>query len=449
MNLCYGCFKKYQEELDMCPHCGYEDGEGPEEALHLQPGRMLKETYIVGKVLGYGGFGVTYLGWNTVLEQKIAIKEYLPNEFSTRIPGQTEVTIFNGDKFEQFHDGVEKFVEEANRLAQFRSTEGIVRIFETFKENNTAYIVMEYLDGETLTKHLEKTGLIPAEEATRLIMPIIQSLQVVHQQGIVHRDIAPDNIIITKSGEVKLIDFGASRYATTSRSRSLTVVIKPGYSPEEQYRSRGDQGSWTDVYAVGATMYRMITGKTPPDAMERRAFFEGKKKDILSKPTKHSKQINGNQETAILNAMNVRIEDRTPNMQIFEQELKSETEVKRRYGRIKKIDVLKWPLWTKIAIPATACFMLVLSVLFAIGIIGTKANLKEKINVPEGMSRVPSIVSTDLKKAESRIKEISLNIKIIGKEESDDIPANLILTQDLEAGSIVIINTEIKVKICA
>ena len=444
---CYGCFENHADNLDMCPRCGYE-GEGAEEALHLSPGRTLKDVYLVGKVLGYGGFGVTYLGWNTTLEQRVAIKEYLPNEFATRMPDQTQVTIFNGEKSEQFHDGMERFIEEANRLVQFRESEGIVRIYESFKENNTAYIIMEYLDGQTLTKYLEEKGLLPADEVIRLMSPIIQSLRIVHEHGIIHRDIAPDNIIASNDGQVKLIDFGAARFATTTRSRSLTVIIKPGYSPEEQYRSRGDQGPWTDVYAVGATMYRMITGQTPPDAMERRAFFEGKKKDILMPLTKYTKKINENQETAILNAMNVRIEDRTPDMGIFEQELTSEDEVKRRFGKIRKIDLLKWPLWTKIAVPAAACLVTVLSVLFMTGFIGFSANLQEDSSVPDGMAKVPSIVNNDIERAHERING-QLSLQIIGKEESNDIPANLIMSQDLVAGSIVAINSELKVIISA
>ena len=454
MKQCYGCFERYDEALDMCPICGYEEGDSPEEALHLESGQLIKNKYIIGKVLGYGGFGVTYLAWDTVLEQKVAIKEYLPSEFSTRVPGQTAVTVFNGNKSEQFFDGVDKFVEEANRLAQFRNTDGIVRIFESFTENNTAYIVMEYLAGQTLTQYLETTGKLSADEAVSLMTPIIQSLQIVHKQDIIHRDIAPDNIMVTKDGQVKLIDFGAARYATTSYSRSLTVVIKPGYSPEEQYRSRGDQGSWTDVYAVGATMYRMITGQTPPDAMERRAFFEGKKKDVLVSPAKYSDQISENQETAILNAMNVRIEDRTQDMEAFEQELNSQEEVKRKYGKIKKIDVLKWPLWTKIAIPVAACLVLTLATLFITGVIGFSSNLQMDPEPPEGMARVPSIIGKDIDKAETNCKDSDtektlLFLKIAGKEESDDIPADLILSQNLSAGSYATINSELKVIISA
>ena len=448
MKQCYGCFENYDESLGMCPYCGYEEGEEPEEALHLVPGRELKDTYIIGKVLGYGGFGVTYLGWNKVLKQKVAIKEYLPSEFSTRMPGQSHVTVFNGEKAEQFHDGVMKFVEEANRLAQFRNTDGIVRIFESFHENRTAYIVMEYLDGQTLTKHLENTGKLAGDEAVRLMMPIIQSLRTVHEYGIIHRDIAPDNIMVTKSGQVKLIDFGAARYATTSHSRSLTVVIKPGYSPEEQYRSQGDQGPWTDVYAVGATMYRMVTGQAPPDAMERRAFFEGKKKDILNPVSKYSKKIGDNLETAILNAMNVRIEDRTPDMAAFEHELTTQGEVRRRRGTIRKIDMLRWPLWMKVAIPAAACAVIALTYLFLTGAIGFSVSLKERSSVPEGMARVPSVVSNDLEKAEEKTRNKFI-MQITGKEESDSIPENLVLSQSIEAGSVVRINSLLEIVISA
>ena len=446
--LCYGCFEKHDETLPICPHCGYMDVNGPEEALHLEPGCLLRDTYIVGKVLGYGGFGVTYLGWNTVLEQKVAIKEYLPSEFSTRMPGHTLVTVFNGEKSDQFHDGAEKFVDEANQLAQFRNTDGIIHIYESFYENNTAYIIMEYLNGQTLTKYLEKSGLLPADEAVRLLTPIIQSLQVIHKNNIIHRDIAPDNIMVTDDGQVKLIDFGAARYATTSRSRSLTVVIKPGYSPEEQYRSRGDQGPWTDVYAVSATLYKMITGHTPPDAMERRAFFESRKKDILVPVTKYTKKINNNQEMAIRNAMNVRIEDRTPDMTVFEQELSAQEEVKRRYGNIKKIDKLTWPLWLKIVLPFAACALATVAALFVFGIIGFTAGLKEDSTIPDGMVKVPSVIGSEIEKAEIRIKD-QLVLIIAGKEESDEIPANLILSQDLAAGSIVRRNTELRVIISA
>ena len=284
-----GCMETYREELGICPYCGYADGTPVEEQIHMEPGTVLRDRYVIGKVLGFGGFGVTYIGWDNKLEMKVAVKEYLPSEFSTRMPGQTMVTVFRGEKQEQFREGLKKFVDEAKRLANFKNEEGVVRVYDSFTENETAYIVMEYLEGETLAELLEREGAIPEDRAVEMMMPVMKSLEVIHSAGILHRDIAPDNIFITKDGTTKLIDFGASRYATTSHSRSLSVIIKPGYSPEEQYRSRGDQGPHTDVYALAATLYKMITGKTPPDAMERRAKYENENKDILVEPHKLKK----------------------------------------------------------------------------------------------------------------------------------------------------------------
>ena len=338
---CMGCMEQYEDEFDVCPYCGYLEGTKPEQALHMEPGSILQERFIVGKSIGYGGFGVTYIGWDALLEHKVAIKEYLPSEFSTRMPGVTQVTVFNGDKSEQFRDGLRQFVQEAKKLAKFNNVEGIVKIYDSFEENNTAYIVMEYLEGETLAQRLEREKTIDPDEAIAMLTPVIESLEKVHEQGIIHRDIAPDNLFITKNGGVKVIDFGAARFATTSHSRSLTVIIKPGYSPEEQYRSRKEQGGYTDVYAIGATLYKMITGITPPDALERYAMAESKNKDILEPISKHCKEIDQNQENAILNALNIRIDDRTPTMAALLGELKSDVPVKRVYGRIKKTDTLQ------------------------------------------------------------------------------------------------------------
>ena len=158
MRLCMGCMEEFNEKYDECPYCGYVPGTKPAEAYHIVPGMVLEGKYIIGRSIGYGGFGVTYIGLDQVLNKKVAIKEYLPGEFSTRVPGQTEVTVFSGDKEEQFQKGVDKFVEEAKRLAKFQSMDNIVRIYDAFQENGTAYIVMEYLEGETLKDKLEREG---------------------------------------------------------------------------------------------------------------------------------------------------------------------------------------------------------------------------------------------------------------------------------------------------
>lgn len=432
----------FGDEFEICPHCGYVVGTHAEEAIHIEPGALLYDRYIVGKVLGYGGFGVTYLGWDGKLEQKVAIKEYLPGEFSTRMPGQSQVTIFNGEKSEQFHDGLKKFVQEAKHLAKFQNEQGIVKIFDSFEENDTAYIIMEYLDGETLTEYLRREKTIPEDVAVAMLVPVMESLQVVHEAGLLHRDIAPDNIFLTKSGEVKLIDFGASRYATTSHSRSLTVIIKPGYSPEEQYRSRGDQGPHTDVYAIAATLYKMITGKTPPDAMERRAKYENQNKDILEEPHKINKKISLNRENAILNAMNVRIEDRTPDVAAFIKDLNADPPVKRVYGKIKKIDLYAWPLWVKIFVPSLLSVILIFGAMLLSGVIKF-SNFTEEIVIPDNIVTVPDVEGLYKDEALKLILNGQLLASTDGSVESEYIPAGKIILQTPVGGSYMDINSTV------
>lgn len=448
MTRCLGCMSKSEIKNGVCPLCGYSEEALSESPLHMQPGTVLVGRFLVGKVIGYGGFGVTYIGWDDILQQRVAIKEYLPSEFATRAVGQTHITVFGGNKAQQFADGMSKFIEEAKRLAQFQSEDGIVRVYDSFEANNTAYIIMEYLDGETLTAYLGREGKISIDKAIELLTPVIRSLEAVHKAGIIHRDIAPDNIIITKDGQVKLIDFGAARYATTSHSRSLTVVIKPGYSPEEQYRSRGDQGPHTDIYALSAVLYRMVTGETPPDALERRAYFENKKKDILVPPAKNCK-IDKSKENAILNALNVRIEDRTSSAETFLAQLTSETPVKRVIGKIKAIDLMKWPLWAKIVIPACGMIVAVLFALLLTGKIGLADNLITTLTLGENMTRVPSVINYSVGVAQEKLDGQELVPIIGGRETSETIPANMVLRQSVTAGEVIEKNSSVELFISA
>ncbi len=383
---CMGCMECYDESFKVCPHCGYVQGTPAKEAYHLTPGSYLQGKYQVGRVLGYGGFGVTYIGYDNLLRQKVAIKEYLPGEFATRSAGTAAVTIFTGDKEEQFLGGIRKFSDEAQRLAKMDNVPGVVRIYDTFSENNTAYIVMEYLDGENLKQRLEREGKIPVEEAVQIIIPVLEALEGVHSTGMLHRDVSPDNIFLTKKGEVKLLDFGAARYATTTHSRSLSVVVKQGFAPEEQYRSRGNQGPWTDVYACGATLYKMITGVTPEDAMER------KEKDELIPPSKMGIKIDSNTETAIMNAMNILGEDRTQSAAAFKEELLAESKVKRRAGKWKLPDVGRWPKWVKIASATAAAAVVTVLVLALTGVI--KFTSKEEVDVTIGQDQLYMIQTT-------------------------------------------------------
>ena len=445
LNYCYGCFEALSENQRVCPYCGYVLGTEPEEPIHLVPGTILSERYIIGKVIGYGGFGVTYIGWDTQLEQKVAIKEYLPSEFSTRSPGQSYVSIFSGLKKEQFHDGLNRFVDEANKLSKFNKEDGIVRIFDCIAENDTAYIIMEYLQGETLSERLKRDKTIPEKEAIDILMPVMRSLEVVHKEGIIHRDIAPDNIFLCSDGKVKLIDFGAARFATTSHSRSLTVIIKPGYSAEEQYRSRSDQGPYTDVYALAATLYKMITGQSPIDALERRAKIENAKKDILVEPHKLNRKISLYTENAVLNALNIRIEDRTQTVEKFIAKKNKKNPVKRVYGKIKRIDFYRIPVWIKIFVPSILIVFIAFGVLMGVDIIHFGAAFNKVLLLPSGYAFVPDIEGMSKDEAIAELQKYGLNYSTGGNIASDYLDSNVIIYQYPEAGKIMTAGSTIKI----
>ncbi|MBE5924151.1 MAG: PASTA domain-containing protein [Lachnospiraceae bacterium] len=428
MRLCMGCMEEFNEKYDRCPYCDYVPGTPALEAYHIVPGLVLHGKYIVGRSIGYGGFGVTYIGFDQLLNKKVAIKEYLPGEFSTRVPGQTEVSVFSGEKEDQFQKGVTKFVDEAKRLAKFQRLENIVEIYDAFQENGTAYIVMEYLEGETLKSKLKRDGKMSVEEALKMIIPIANALEEVHKAGIVHRDIAPDNIFITKSGEVKLLDFGAARNATVGRSRSLSVIVKMGYAPPEQYQSRGEQGSWTDVYALAATFYRAITGIDPEDSMAREV------KDTIKLPSKVGVNISSGVENALMNALHLSVHDRTQTMGAFVQELRKD-DTKRTKATKKANDNGRWTWPMKLGVGSAAAAIIAVAILLATGVIGNVGVLNG--NGELSYDTVPDLTGVDYDEAVITIEDMGMTMKQAAYSYSDTMAENTILTQSIAQGTRV------------
>lgn len=297
--------------MQPCPHCGYSYGVEPENKQYLTPGTKLNGIYTIGTVIGAGGFGVTYIGWDESLNRKVALKEYFPSSFSTRIPGQTAISAFSGEKQQIFNHGKERFIEEARLLMQFTGEEGIVSVYNVFEANGTVYMVMEYVDGITLKQNIEQFGTIPEKQLLDFIVPLLLSLKYVHNAGFTHRDISPDNIMCKPDGSVKLLDFGAARYSVMEESKSLSVIVKQGFTPIEQYQSHDKQGPWTDLYAVGATMYKALTGITPDESLERLS------KETLKKPSQCGAEVSENTENAIMAALNIRAEHRPQDVDEF------------------------------------------------------------------------------------------------------------------------------------
>lgn len=317
--ICFGCFQE-KELGGYCPHCGFgENEEQPYLALPL--GTLLNVRYMLGKVLGVGGFGITYLGYDLTLDIKVAIKEYMPSSIATRNSDRYNVTL-TGRTEDDYRQGMENFLEEAKILAKLQNTPNIVSVQNYFKENNTAYFVMEYIDGMSLKDYLaDQGGKIPYVQALAILEPIMEALVQVHALNLLHRDISPDNIYITSRGESRLLDFGAARFALGD-GKSVSVILKHGYAPEEQYSSHGNQGPWTDVYAMGATFYRCITGMLPPDSVERIRV------DALKAPSELGIIIPRHIEQAILKALAVKTEDRFPNMGALLRALRGEVPVR-------------------------------------------------------------------------------------------------------------------------
>ena len=233
----------------------------------LAPGYKL-HWYIIRNILGQGGFGITYLAQDTNLDQLVAIKEFLPVEMAVR-DHDASVHPVSGEQGEDYQWGLERFINEAQTLARFRHN-NIVRVMTVFTENNTAYMIMEYEQGQGLHEVLKTKGCLAQDELLRIIMPILDGLEYIHGAGFIHRDIKPPNIFIRADGSPVLLDFGSARQSLGEHTRTLTTMVSPGYAPFEQYVSKSDkQGPWTDIYGLGATMYRAVTGKSPPNAVDR------------------------------------------------------------------------------------------------------------------------------------------------------------------------------------
>lgn len=270
MQRCLGCMREFSSEFGLCPYCGYIVGSKPEKATHLPGGTRLAERYVVGRVLGHGGFGITYVAWDEKMERPVAIKEFFPNALSTRSQGEKVVSCYNEKSSRFFKDGVRKMLDEGKRLSRFQKNENIVDVYDFFEENNTAYIVMKYIEGKDLKKLLEeKGGRLGVEESIKMILPVLNALSVMHGENMIHRDVSPDNIFLCNNGRIYLLDFGSARLAVEDADKSMSVMVKHGYAPKEQYLSRSKQGSWTDIYAVCATLYHLVTGETPTESAER------------------------------------------------------------------------------------------------------------------------------------------------------------------------------------
>lgn len=315
--ICYGCMANIQDHK-ICPFCGYDNTNTKHNNLYIKPSTIIN-GYMFGRVLGHGGFGITYIAKNINNNQIVAIKEYFPQGQIARATNMT-VSVYTGRE-ENYSQGMIRFKYEAELLKKFDKFPGIVDAIDYFEANNTAYFVMEYVEGITLKEYVsQKGGLTTFDNVKAILMPIMDALEEMHRHGIIHRDISPDNIYITKNKRIKLLDFGAARYANNENNQSLSIIIKHGYAPKEQYYTKGNQGPWTDVYALAATAYYAITGETPQSSLERM------QEDTLVYPSRIGADISLEEEKVLMVAMSIKEKDRYQNMRSFQKALKKASE---------------------------------------------------------------------------------------------------------------------------
>lgn len=437
MKLCMGCMNEIEDHLSTCPYCGFNETTLRQESYYLDPGTIIGGKYIVGRVLSYGGHTVSYMGMDAEMNRKVIVKEYLPSDFSTRSEGEKDVTIYSGDGQEQFEQGLTNFLNEANRIQQLQNAKGIAKVYDCLAENETGYVISEYVEGRTLKEILDGGKRYSAEEAADFIRQILAGLADVHRMDIVHCDISPETIMVTDSGEIKLTDFGATRYVTTANSKSLSIILKRGYAPEEQYRSKGVRGPWTDVYALGAVMYLMITGEVPQESVERALS------DDLKEPSKMGIDIPKNIENALMNALNVYQQDRTQSAEAFLQELNS-SEVKRRKVKQQKNKTGKFPIWAKALVAGLVCVVVVGGVYM---IKMTKGGNGSLDNSDEVVMR--DLRNKTMEEAQEVIDELNkengwnLTLSETSHEfNKDPDKEGIIISQDVKAGRVLQENSE-------
>ncbi len=327
---CFQCMQAFDDSFEVCPHCGYVINSLPAVAYHLYPGTMLNGRYVIGTVLGHGGFGITYNAWDTKLNAHIAVKEFFPSGLVNRIPGTSEVIVLSGDKQEHYQKELERFLDEAKNTVQFSAHPNIVNVFRYFEENHTAYFVMEYLNGQSLKEYMKQwNGVLSLDDAMEITYAICDALTEIHQHGILHRDINPGNIFLCNNG-IKLIDFGAARISETEYERTRSIVITPGYAPPEQYQTKSRQGPWTDIYALSATLYRMMTGKRPMESIDRMVD------DQLEMPRVLNPQIPEWLEKIIMNGMALNSDLRYQTAKELKEALEQKAEKELPDVRMKK-----------------------------------------------------------------------------------------------------------------
>jgi serine/threonine protein kinase len=313
-NLCMGCMS-ISKTGSVCPHCGFDNKAQTSDMQVLAHGTILHKKFLIGRVLGKGGFGITYLAWDLILQTAVAIKEYMPFSLVTRDIKRPAVVPHSPEALGTFENGLRKFLQEARTLAQF-SHANVVRVREFFPANNTGYLVMDYYNGLSLQQLLQRNKQkLTEQKALNIILPVLNGLAQVHQKGFLHRDIKPDNIYLVNEEHPILLDFGTASSASGQSTPTLSVVLTPGFAPFEQYLPDCNFAPSIDIYAVAATLYYVVSGVRPAEATTRL------KNDPLTPLAELEPSLSLPFSNAVMRALAVYPEKRPQTVEDFQQQL--------------------------------------------------------------------------------------------------------------------------------
>ena len=420
MKRCFSCFHTYDDDFGVCPFCGQVENNKPVEPIHLAPGTILADRYILGHALGSGGFGIVYKAWDSKLEIIVAVKEFFVSRLVTRAEGLKNLIITKKSQ-EEFEYRKKRFLAEARNMAKFGAHRSIPNVFEFFEENNTAYIVMELLKGVALNDYLHQCGgKLDIDFALMVANEVGTALKSLHEQNIIHRDVAPDNIFICSGKEikVKLMDLGAAKLAD-STDDVVDIILKPGYSPTEQYDNSNNIGPWTDIYALGATLYVMLTGIKPDESTNRKINAE------VVPPNEINPSISVNLSNAVMKAMALEQHMRFRNVNEFLDAINGGRKVislaaERKRRNLKRIFGI-----------AASCLVLCVGIIFGFQIFSNKqseqylkpADISLWFSVEEGSTEEAAMQSIKAD-FESTFEGVTVELKAIPEDEYQETIEN-------------------------
>lgn len=331
MKRCLFCFNTYRKQYNLCPFCGEQEASKAKEPIQLAPGTILADRFVIGAEIGSGGFGIVYKAWDNKLDTVVAVKEFFVKRLMTRPEGNVQVKI-SIKNYTEYNYRKERFLAEARNMAKLSASRGIPKIVDFFEANNTAYIVMELLEGMALNTYMKRSRSTDPEFIDKIAKEVGCALISLHGNGIIHRDVSPDNIFIhtRKNGEIAimLMDLGAAKLADTTDD-VIDIILKPGYSPVEQYENNNDIDERADVYAFGATLYYMLTGKKPDESTNRAV------NDEVEAPHKLFPEIDEDLSKAVMKAISVERDMRFANVSEMLAAINKEPITKHKNSRKK------------------------------------------------------------------------------------------------------------------